>query len=380
MRERGKNKMKSKWKYVIYMVLIVLLGLFVTKYLINIGDQKNSVPITSYTVAVVETSKQAKKNIITYYDSNLQEKGKQDISHFGLCEDVEPMVYDNKVYLVAAGKQMVPSNIVLEIDLTTGEQKEYSMPNNSTISDFCIDDENMYIVHNLNNVTYIRAVNRKTGEERKIELNESKESNVMNLDLKDDVLYAFGDNFDYNDKVPSFIYEIDVDTFSIENKIDVTSYGESLVSSCFYGDNLYLAFAQFEDNTELEYICEYSLKTKKIRKIKVEAKEPIQIKEYNGLIYIVNSDKHNQEDQSSSISIYNPQNGNINNIKFGKHITYIDFIDGKMFLYGNNMLSIYRDENGKFIFEKEKDVYTQKNSQSYYWVSGFFLKSLNVMR
>lgn len=374
MHERGKNKMKQKWKYVIGTILIFVSMVFITTYLISVSHKKDSHPITSYTVAVVEASKQTKKNRITYYDSDLQEKGNQDISHFGMCGDVKPVVYDNKVYFVAAGEQMKPSNIVVEMDLTTGEQKEYSMPSNSTISDFCIDDENMYIVHNLNNITYIHAVNRKTNEEKKIELDESKESNVMDLDLKDGVLYAFGDNFDYNDKVPSYIYEINVDTFSIENKIDVTGYGESLVSSCFYGDNLYLAFAQYKDNTELEYICEYSLKTKKLKKVKTQAKEPIQIKEHNGLLYIVNSDKHDEKNKTSSISIYNPKTGAINNIKLGRHITYIDFMNDNMFLYGNNMLAIYVEKNGEFILKKEKDVYTQKNNRSYYWVSGFFLK------
>ena len=339
------------------------------KYASKIKTKEDHIPVTSYAVSVIETSKQTNRSTITYYDSELQEKGKQSIPYGGLCEGIQPVIYDNKAYLVVAGDKMVSSNVVLEIDLISGELKEYSMPEHASSWSFQVDDENMYVTSNTE--SRIDSINRTTKEQQTIKFDANKDGYVSDLVLKDGMLYAFCDNDD--NKISSYLYEIDVDTFSIVDKIDISKYGQGISGSCFYGDNLYLSFSCLEDNTTLDYICEYSLTTKKIRKIEVEAKNPTQIKEYNGLLYIVNSDEHDEK-QSSSISIYNPKTDAIKNVKFKRHITCIDFMKDKMYLYGNNKLAIYSVEDDGLYLEKEEDVYTEKNNNCYYWVSGFFLR------
>lgn len=372
--------MKKKRIYIVGVIVLLLIVVFVFRkeMLSEKKEQEESKTLKSYEISVIEGSEQSKKSTITYYDKDLKEVKKQKLPYGALCGYVEPILYNGKVYLVAQGVFDHPSNVVLEMDLKTGEQKEYRLKNKSIITDFRIDDKNMYYVCNLNGVSYIGSVNRKTMEEKVIKIKEERKGNgsaVMELELKDGSLYAFGDNYCQGDKIPSYIYEIDVNKFSIINTIDASKYGENCISECFQGDNMYLVYAQKGEKTELDYICVYSLTTKKMRKINVGVKEPLQVKEHNGLIYILHSDMHDKEDTSSSITVYNPKTGKRKNIKLGRHISSIDFKNDKLYMYGSDILAIYKQKkNHNFVLEKEKDVYTEKNGKCYYYVSGFFVR------
>lgn len=356
--------MKSKWKYkagIVVVLIFLVVAVFFTKYIID--SKKVVTPITSYEVAVVEGSEQAEKSIITYYDKELKEVGKQNFSYGGLCGSVEPVFYGDKVYLVPDGGQKTLSDMVLEINVKTGTQKEYHMPK-SGIWDIAVDEENIYFVDGQDNDVY--SFHKRSNNVRKVKLTDSDFCDA--LALKDGILYAFGEE-------TSCLYEIDVKTFSIVNKVDVSKYGDGVLGTCFYGEDLYIVFSQLGEDTELDYIGAYSTVTKKMRKIGLGVKEPLQIRKHNGLLYIVHSDMHDQENTSSSISIYNPKNGDLKNELLNRHISGINFKNEKMFLYGNHTLAIYsEDKNHKFVLEKEKDVYTQKNNRCHYWVSGFFLK------
>lgn len=367
--EKEKNNMKSKWKYGVVFILVLIFVVFIIKYISSIKQKENHVPVDSYAVSVIETSTQTNRSTITYYDNQLQEQGKQSISYGGLCEGTQPIINDNKAYLFAAGDKMSSKNIVLEIDLISGVQKEYNMPEDASSWSLQVDDENMYVTSNTESLIY--SINKETEERRTLKFNQNKAGYVSDLVLNAGVLYVFCDNFD--DKSPSYLYEIDVNALSVVEKTDIRKYGQCLVGSCFYNDKLYVSFSQLGDNTELDYICEYSLKTKEVRKIGVGAKNPIQIKEYNGLLYIVHSDKHD-EHSASSISIYNPKTEVIENKEFKRHISSIEFMNDKMYLYGDDMLSVYSMEEDKMYPEKEEVVYTEKDNSCKYWVSGFFLK------
>ena len=359
--------MKSKWEYKIGIVAVLIflaVAIFFVKYVMHRKEVRDDrAPVTSYEVAVVEGSEQAVKSTITYYDKDLKEVGKQNFPYGGLCGSVEPVFYGDKVYLVPDGGQKTLSDIVLEIDVKTGTQKEYHMPE-SGLWDMEVDAENIYFVNNQDGCVY--SFNKRNSNVGRVKLADSDFCDA--LALKDGILYAFGEE-------TSCLYEIDVKTFSVVNKVDVSKYGEGVLGTCFYGEDLYIVFSQLGEDTELDYICSYSFATKKMRKIGLGVKEPLQIKKHKGLLYIVHSDMHDQENTSSSISIYNPKNGDLQNEMLDRHISGIDFKNEKMFLYGNNTFAIYsEDKNHKFVLEKEKDVYTQKNNRCYYWVSGFFLK------
>ena len=83
--------MKSKWKYAVIIIPILIFVIFIIKYIIDTQAKIGHVPVASYAVSVIETSTQTNRSTITYYDSQLQKQGKQNILYGGLSESEQPV-------------------------------------------------------------------------------------------------------------------------------------------------------------------------------------------------------------------------------------------------------------------------------------------------
>ena len=59
--------MKSKWKYAVIIIPILIFIVFIMKFISSIKLKENHVPVDSYAVSVIETSTQTDRSTITYY-------------------------------------------------------------------------------------------------------------------------------------------------------------------------------------------------------------------------------------------------------------------------------------------------------------------------
>lgn len=131
-----------------------------------------------YTVGLVTTTEKKRDSNIKYFNENLEILYEENVDYPALGDTFyQPTYMNNKMYLAPNGlmKQRNEKKIV-EIELDTGEKKEYKV-NNENILNVASNDEYLYTLSNSNKYEYLTMLNKNGDILKEI----SDTENIMTL-------------------------------------------------------------------------------------------------------------------------------------------------------------------------------------------------------
>lgn len=146
-------------------VICVIVGFL---FISLVGCSKNEM-IDEYEVAIVETTSNKEKSLITYYNDQLEIVGTKSLGYAELGSNFyRPEYYGDYVYLVPRGLQgRHDEKKVIGVDLKTGEEHDYQVNQNNILCT-AVNSKYLFTGSNINAVSYLTRVAFSTGEETEI--------------------------------------------------------------------------------------------------------------------------------------------------------------------------------------------------------------------
>lgn len=323
---------------------------------------------SEFEFGVIETTGYKQKSFITYYNENMEEIYQTSYPYgtmnlgFGV-----PNVYENELYTIPQGLGNEKDlEMIMELDLETGATKKYKFKDR-VISDVVATQTDLYVVSNLNGVSYVDHYNKATGEVRTIE---SEMQNCFYwLCWANETLYVFTSNDD--DQVGDFVYEIEPKEFKITKTMDITNIGYYHCGFLEYNGKLYFTTDSKKGNN-INHLSSLSFATGEIETLKLPKHSPMEIFEENGLFYIAHCDFFGA-DRSGSITVFHPETEKMENYKLTHRIARMGIQNGNIYICDTEKVYLYRLENEALKLQKSVDIATQKDNKTHFYTSGFFL-------
>lgn len=356
-----------------YIILIISL----TMILLSSCHHKKDTVIydDNFFLGVIETTGQENKSFLTLYDGELNKKSsiEMDYGSMGSYFDL-PKVFENSLYVIPKGlgnlKEMTS---VLSFDLETGEHTLYDIgqPN---MNSFCVDNSFIYTVNTLNGNSIISRFDKKTHSIEKLNLNKTF---IGKLDIYNGFLYGFGFRDSDDLSMESSLYIIDPDTLSIVEEIDITKHGQDQLGSLLSGDTIYftnsLKYVDGKGEVAANTLSELNINNNSITSIVLEESYPFQVLEYEGKLFISHFNLVSGE--GNKLTIYDPLlNKTITTISFEHNVAQIQIKDNNIYVSDGENLYSYKIADASLELVKVVDIYTKETEESYFYVSGFFIK------
>lgn len=355
---------------------IILLGGFVliaitafVKCSFNNKTQRvdNTFP-GDYDFAVIDTTGQANKSFIYYYDNSgklLYEKA----INMGYMGDTFsfPLVYNNKIYVTPWGTDLERDlSVVLEMDMESEDLRTYDTTLHS-INSLAVSDKYFFTVNTINAVTTLARTDRATLD---TVTKEWQDYIIGKLAVFEDVLYAFGCSLT---DMKSELIEIDIDTMEIIKAHDLEEFGDSPADSALLDEGNFYFTLPYKDNSPNDILTVLDTKTDKIREIKLPEASPSQLIKYKK--YIIISHVDNVMNEGSSLSILDTETGEIVHHKL-KNIPRQIFIKDdclySMDITGRSICKYeLKDDDIKLLDRIEID---KRKDEEFYFLSGFYCK------
>lgn len=321
-----------------------------------------------YDFAIIDTTGQANKSFIYYYDNSgkmLYEKF-IDMGYMGDTFSF-PLVYNNKAYVTPWGTDLDRElSLVLEIDMENGEYKTYDINLHSSNS-LAVTDKYFFTVNTINAVTRVARTDRDTLE---TVIREWPDYIIGKLAVYDNVLYAFGCSIT---DMKSELIEIDIETLDIIKVHDTSEFGDSPADSALLDDGKLYFTMPYRDNSANDCLTVLDIKTKEISEIRLPELSPSQLLKYKN--YIVISHVDNVMNEGSSISILDMETGEMVNHKLKNIPRQIYIKDDYLYSMDITGRSICRYElKGNKIDLLEQYYIDKRKDEEFFFLSGFYCK------
>ena len=149
-------------KRVINFISFVLIGLLLS----GCSTQDK---LDDYSIAVIETSSNEEKSLVTYYDDNLKKINSNFLDYAELGTNFyNPIYHDDQVYLVPRGLQgKHDEKKVISLNLTDGNNNEYDVNRNNIICTTTNDDY-LFAASNLNYISYLTRIKYADKSEKEL--------------------------------------------------------------------------------------------------------------------------------------------------------------------------------------------------------------------
>ncbi len=337
--------------------------------------KENVIYDDNFFLGVIETTGQENKSFLTFYDEELNKKSsiEMDYGSMGSYFDL-PKVFENSLYVIPKGlgnlKEMTS---VLKFDFKTGEHSLYDIgePN---MNSFCVDNNFIYTVNTLNGNSIISRFDKKTHSIEKLKLNKTF---IGKLDIYNGILYGFGFRDTDDLGMESSLYIINPDTLSIVEEIDITKHGQDQLGSLLNGDTMYftnsLKYVAGNGEVKAATLSELNINDNSITSIELEEYYPFQVLEYEGKLFI--SHFNLVLGEGNKLTIYDPLlNETITTLSFDHNVAQIEIKDNNIYISDGKDLYAYKIVDTSLELVKVVDISTKETEESYFYVSGFFIK------
>lgn len=321
-----------------------------------------------YDFAIIDTTGQDNKSFIYYFDNS----GKKLFEKFidmGYMGDTFsfPVVYNNKAYVTPWGTDLDRDlSVVLEIDMENGEYKTYDTTLHSSNS-LAVTDKYFFTVNTINAVTKIARTDRETSDNR---IKEIPDYVIGKIAVFDNILYTFGCALD---DMKSELIEIDIDTMNTIKIYDISKYGDSPADSALLDEGKLYFTMPYRDGSPNDSLTILDIKTDEINEIRLPEYSPSQLLKYKD--YIVISHVDNVMNEGNSLSILNPETGEIVHHVL-KNIPRQVYIKDD-YLYSmditNRNICKYQLKDDEIKLLDQIDIEKRKDDE-FFFLSGFFCK------
>lgn len=323
-----------------------------------------NIDLTTSSVGVIETSGNSKKSRIYFYNQNLEKTATLPLEYASLGSIFyNPVIYEDELYLIPQGKTNVKDEKkVLKIELKSGNQKIYEI-NQLAMNSICVNDKNIYTCNTLNGDSYI---NKCSKENNQVVSEKIEGVYVSKLLCSKDMLFAFATT-KYGKEMNSYIYIYDAEELSFDEKIDITNYGGTHYKAILFDNNILFSNSVDSGDHPCNTVCIYSINDKTIETISFDQYYPLDLAVWDNILIVSHFDLVKRE--GGSISIYNLETKELNNIELGHDAEQMTINENVIYILSDKIIYQYelKDMN---LYLKCKTQIKKSNEENY--LSGIF--------
>lgn len=334
-------------------ILLIILALFITGCSNKLPDK--------YELGIIDTTEYANRSLITYFDSDWNKVGqtKHRYSNMSYCGFTNSCVQEGILYLSPRGdSKNLDCGKIVALDLSSGDKTEYDF-DRVNIIDFHVDNAGVYVVSNLNDISYLDKYDKKQNKIQSIEVPEDVLDNVITVKEK---VYSIATNMN-TDSYALYSFDMDKSNYTNICNLDISE----APSFCeVYQENIY-----FVVDTVL-YV--YNTTENSLQEVTLPHSNAFNMYRKDNMLYVGYTDIHN--DRTSYIGSVNLDDMNMQEV----------------LIYDGSILQMEMDENNNwFIMDYEKISQYESSSdgnwkvtntmklepKENYYSGGFFLKNSN---
>lgn len=332
-----------KIRYMIMAFLMVLL----------VGCNKDKT-IGEYEVAVIETTSNKEKSLITYYDDNLEKVGTKSLDYAELGTNFySPVYHEDEIYIVPRGVQGKHNEKkVISLNLKTGEDTDYTV-NKTNIICTAVNKKYLFAGSNLNTVSYLTRTEFKGETEREIAFNNEYLSLIA---ASDSYVFVFLSSID-SQNMYSKINVYDSNTLQLKTSIDITEYGINQTKYYIDNNKLYFANAYDKNDQPSNKLGILNLNDFSLSEVILDFNSPDDIQLLSDDRLLISCTDVVQSN-GTHIIIYQMDTGNQTSYDLKVPILNIKSIDDKLYVLSsdNNIYIFDMSDDMKFIQSKQHEL------------------------
>lgn len=185
------------------------------------------------------------------------------------------------------------------------------------------------------------------------------------------MLFAFATT-KYGKEMNSYIYIYDAEEPSFDEKIDITNYGGTHYKAILFDNNILFSNSVDSGDHPCNTVCIYSINDKTIETISFDQYYPLDLAVWDNILIVSHFDLVKRE--GGSISIYNLETKELNNIELGHDVEQMTINENVIYILSDKIIYQYelKDMN---LYLKCKTQIKKSNEENY--LSGIFILNLN---
>lgn len=189
---------------------------------------------------------------------------------------------------------------------------------------------------------------------------------VSKLLCSKDMLFAFATT-KYGKEMNSYIYIYDAEELSFDEKIDITNYGGTHYKAILFDNNILFSNSVDSGDHPCNTVCIYSINDKTIETISFDQYYPLDLAVWDNILIVSHFDLVKRE--GGSISIYNLETKELNNIELGHDVEQMTINENVIYILSDKIIYQYelKDMN---LYLKCKTQIKKSNEENY--LSGIF--------
>ena len=371
---------KKEAKKIILAAVLVWLCLFtVIKVRSCARNMGIGFPDTYLLAAFDTTDTGGNNSTLIYYDKNFKEVFRQDISEGNICDSANPpIIYKDKVYVAPWGGGFWANGAVdevLEISRITGKQKKYKT-GQKRVWGMAVTEDYIFTVSNSKSAVFART-SKKDGSVQELEY---KNASSRQLDVYDQYLYCFIESEDEQGLLHTRCCILNIDTMEEVKSFAITDYGKAPEYTYMKDGILYMPIDTTSEDEDCGLLLMYDIETEELDSVDLGHEMPCQILEYAGKLVVTHTDLHYSDKGEHSVSIYDPEKGNLENYTVESALDQAFIKDGLLYALDTQEQTIFiydMDSSGEEL--ELKGSYKLKSKDGIfslyrYYTGGFFMR------
>ena len=346
---------------IIAMVLLVLFCIAgTTSCSPKSSENTDSIP-DDYKIGVIRTIGNKNNSEILYFNSDLEQVGITYHKYATMGElFYPPVVNEGFVYIVPQGQATKKDEkTILQLNLDTLEQERFAL-DQIAIYGVSADSSALYVVNNINYVSYVSRINKADGTVKTIDYDGLYVSSAY---VYNDILYAFSNSQGIG--AQSTIHCINPTTMVEEKQVDITALGCDIRTVVGVGDILYFIVCSDSNGDFNNIVGTYNTTTGEIDTIEFQ-KNVFHLINVDNKLYVTHGNLVTCE--GSHLSVYDIATADITTYDLEMWIGQIAVSGEALYVMGRQQIAKYNLLTLEKIIEKDIDI------ENGYYLSGIFAK------
>ena len=346
---------------IIAMVLLVLFCIAGTTSCSPKSSENTDIIPDDYKIGVIRTIGNKNNSEILYFNSDLEQVGITYHKYATMGElFYPPVVNEGFVYIVPQGQATKKDEkTILQLNLDTLEQERFAL-DQIAIYGVSADSSALYVVNNINYVSYVSRINKADGTVKTIDYDGLYVSSAY---VYNDMLYAFSNSQDIG--AQSTIHCINPTTMVEEKQVDITALGCDIRTVVGVGDILYFIVCSDSNGDFNNIVGTYNTTTGEIDTIEFQ-KNVFHLINVDNKLYVTHGNLVTCE--GSHLSVYDIATADITTYDLEMWIGQIAVSGEALYVMGQQQIAKYNLLTLEKIIEKDIDI------ENGYYLSGIFAK------
>lgn len=333
----------------------MFLSVFVLLFLMVGCLDKPIENVEAIKFGVVETTGSKYLSHIHYYDEDLNVMHKEKLKYASLGNGFNrPVYFEDEIYLIPQGIfNKKDSEKVISISKKDLSITQYKVPN-IALMDVGVTNDYLFTNSNLNYVTHLSKVDRKTGVFSEKAIDSALFSSMISVDEK---LFLFG-NLNREAK-GTYLYVMD-SQFNILKTIDISDVGVGAYKYVVIKKDLYVSIPWSIDDKEVNRLLKINIDNYEIEVINLDINYPDSLINYKDRLLVVSNDII--MGIGSKVLAIDLNSGKNEVFYLNMNLPYVDLYKGYLVASDGDKIALFDIDNS---FKMIKEVLIDKKADTY---------------